>query len=422
MAMAISNPPVPEADSAGGLYVHIPFCETKCGYCDFFSVALKGRDPNPLVDRVCRELSARLTDSYIRVRTVFLGGGTPTLLPFELLSRLLGHIAALVDILELEEFTVEANPATVDDAKARLLVESGVSRVSMGAQSFESADLAVLERLHSPDDIPASVNILRRANMGQINLDLIFGIPGQTLAGWLSSLSRAIELGPDHVSCYGLTFEPATRLTALRVAGRLLPCDENLEAEMFEATVQTLAAAGYVQYEISNYARPGCESRHNLLYWRNQPYIGVGPSAAGCLPAVVEPPIRSSAIRSGMTVTRRYRNVADVTGYVRMIDEFGHAEVESELIEGETLMLEMILMQLRLNEGLSIADFRNRTGVDPLVLFGDTLSRLIEQGLLMADCQRIALTSAGRLVANRVIEELAATIHPESRALPARSK
>ncbi len=407
---------------ACGLYVHIPFCETKCGYCDFYSVALKGRNPESLVDRVCRELGWRLTDSYISIRTVFVGGGTPTLLPLLLLERLFESIARNLPIGELEEFTVEANPATVDDTKAGFLVNAGATRVSVGAQSFDPVELATLERLHSPDDIGPSVSTLRRAGIGQINLDLIFGIPGQTMASWVASLHRAIDLAPDHIACYGLTYEPATRLTALRTANRIVPCDEDLEAEMFEATVEILASAGYRQYEISNFAKPGCESRHNLTYWRNDPYIGVGPSAAGCLPISVESSrgeqrtsVRAESAYS--TASRRYKNVSDVAGYVRMMDEQGQAEVESEMIEGETLMLEMILMQLRLNEGLNLADFRLRTGTDPIVLFGETLSRQVEQGWLEVDSRRIVLTSRGRLIANRVIEELAGTVQCRGIAL-----
>jgi len=334
------------------------------------------------------------------IRTVFVGGGTPTLLPIDLLERLLTAIGRQVDVSGLEEFTVEANPATVDDEKARLLVDRGVSRVSMGAQSFNVAELATLERLHSPDDIAPSVATLRHAGIGQVNLDLIFGIPGQTLESWLESLNRAIDLGPDHIACYGLTYEPATRLTALKVNGRLVPCDDDLEADMFLATMDTLEEAGYRQYEISNYAKPGCESRHNLIYWRNEPYIGVGPSAAGCL----------SREGEAQSVSRRYKNVADIAGYVRMLDEHGHAEVESEIIESETLMLEMILMQLRLNEGLSIESFQSRTGHDPRLLFGETLARFEYEGLIARSDERIALTRTGSLQANYVIAELAGSI------------
>ena len=400
-----------------GLYVHVPFCETKCGYCDFFSVALKGRNPAPLAERLIRELDWR-TEGIDCISTVFVGGGTPTLLSIDLLERLLLAIGRRVRVETLDEFTVEANPATVDDAKAELLVKSGVSRVSMGAQSFHVGELATLERLHSPEDIAPSVATLRRNGIGQINLDLIFGIPGQTMASWLESLRWAIELGPDHIACYGLTYEPATRLTAQKNTNRLTPCDEDLEADMFLATMDTLAAAGYEQYEISNYARPGCESRHNVIYWRNQPYIGVGPSAAGCVPmGWSTTPVESlsnsdlqrpTPISGGNSdVSRRHKNVADIACYVRMMDEHGHAEVESEVIEGETLMLEMILMQLRLNEGLSVSEFRRRTGHDPHVIFRESLARLGDLGLLTSSSNRIALTRAGFLQANYVISELA---------------
>ncbi len=412
----------PSVEPRCGLYVHVPFCETKCGYCDFFSVAMKGRNPAPLVGRLIRELEWR-TNGVDCVRTVFVGGGTPTLLPVDLLENLLGAIGKQVRVEDLEEFTVEANPATVDDAKARLLVESGVSRVSMGAQSFHVGELATLERLHCPDDIAPSVATLRRNGVGQINLDLIFGIPGQTMASWLESLHRALELGPDHIACYGLTYEPATKLTAQKNTNRLTPCDEDLEAELFLATMDTLAAAGYGQYEISNYAKPGCESRHNLLYWRNEPYIGVGPSAAGCVPiewCIKRHPTIGHGLRvptplpddrgTDGEVSRRHKNVADIAGYVRMMDEQGHAEAESEIIEGETLIMEMILMQLRLNEGLSVSVFGSRTGHEPLRVFGETLERFCDSGLLTASEKRIALTRAGFLQANYVIAELAAAI------------
>lgn len=377
-----------------GLYIHIPFCETKCGYCDFFSVAMKDRDPLPLVTRITRELGTRLADGAHKVRTVFVGGGTPTVLPQDQLSRVLESLASRVPMHDVEEFTVEANPATVDDDKAKLLVDCGVTRVSMGAQSFLPQELATLERLHSPDDIAPSVETLRRHHVPQINLDLIFGIPGQTPDTWTYSLRRAIELEPDHIACYGLTYEPATRLTAQRKAGRVTPCDEQFEIEMYLSTIDTLADAGFEQYEISNFARPGCECLHNLIYWRNEPFIGVGPSAAGCLGG------------------RRYKNIADVNGYVRLIDAQGHAEAESEAVDDVMLRTEMVMMQLRLVEGLSVEVFRDRTDADPLTLFEAELSRFADLGLVTVSTSRIALTRSGRLVADAVIRDLAAVCDP----------
>ena len=384
------EPSAPE-DSGCGLYVHTPFCETKCGYCDFYSVALKDRDTAPLVGAIIQELEHRIADSPQEIRTIFCGGGTPTLLPIDQLARLLTAIRNVVPVDRVDEFTVEANPVTVDDAKAELLAMSGVTRVSMGAQSFFTDELETLERLHSPDDIAPSIATLRRHGFKRINLDLIFGIPGQSLDTWSQSLQKAIDLGVDHIACYGLTYEPKTRLTAQREAGRVTPCDENLEADMFMLTIDTLSAAGFRQYEISNFAKPGEECLHNLIYWRNRPYIGVGPSAAGCVDG------------------RRYKNVADVNGYVRMIEQDSHAEQESEAIGGETLMHELIMMQLRLNEGLSVGEFQARTGSDPIALFGDKLSRMCDQKFVRVDDARIALTRAGQLIADAVIAELVAT-------------
>ncbi len=420
----------PVCDPSGGLglYVHIPFCETKCGYCDFYSVALKDRNTAPLVAAVIREMEVRLAELSSPIRTIFCGGGTPTLLPIDQLALLLESINRLVPVRRLAEFTVEANPATVEDAKADLLVKSGVTRVSMGAQSFFPNELAALERLHSPEDIPRSVDVLRRAGVEQINLDLIFGIPGQTLDSWAESIRRAVALAPDHIACYGLTYEPGTRLTAQREAGRVEPCDEDLEAEMFQLTVVLLASAGFRQYEISNFARPGRECIHNLIYWRNEPYVGVGPSAAGCYavsrPVQEEPrtqtpietslqtsgPIRESGggEGNGSVPLRRYKNIPDVGDYVRKIRTQGHAEIESEIIEGETLINEIILMQLRLNEGINIAAFRRRTGLDPRELFGDSLRRLAGQGLVNVSKSAITLTDSGRLMANTIMADLAA--------------
>lgn len=383
-----------------GLYVHVPFCETKCGYCDFYSIPLKDRDTSRLVAALIRELDTRLGALDRPIGTVFVGGGTPTLLPPDQLGQLLDAIGCGADPAKLDEFTVEANPATVGFEIVEVLARAGVNRVSMGAQSFEVAELAALERLHSPDDIAPSVAALRDQGIAQLNLDLIFGIPGQTVESWERSLHRAIELEPDHIACYGLTYEPGTRLTAQRNVGRVIPCGENLEADMYLKTVDTLERAGYFQYEISNFAKPGCQSKHNLLYWRNEPYVGVGPSAAGCV------------------ANRRYKNVADLGAYIDAVERTGLAEAESETLTTEQLMTELILMQLRTVEGMSLTNFRKRTGIDPLTLFGDTVDHLVHQGLIRVTDTHLALTQPGFLVANAVMAELAGTYGPRTVSLP----
>lgn len=393
--------PINEQSSTAtaGLYLHIPFCQTKCGYCDFFSVA-GVRDTGPLVERMICELENRMAQCSYDIRTVFCGGGTPTLLPVDQLRALLRAIGQYVTVGALSEFTVEANPATVDDEKAEALIEMGVNRVSLGAQSFIPAELATLERIHNPDDIPRSVALLRNHGMEQINVDLIFGIPGQSIETWADSLRRALELNLDHIACYNLTYEPGTRLTAMRDRGRITRSPEPLEVDLYEYTIETLAAAGFEHYEISNFARPGCRSQHNINYWRNGPYVSVGPSAAGLIG------------------NRRYKNIADVAGYIRMIDEVGHAEAEVETVEGETLAHELIMMQLRLIEGLSITDFHQRTGADPIVLFDGVLDQLVAEGLVAVGNTHIAMTHKGRLVGDWVIGELACACNLDLATVP----
>ena len=387
---AMVHPDVSAIGAKGpcGLYIHIPFCETKCGYCDFYSVPVAGLDRTHFLERLERELGLRVGAYACEVRTIFFGGGTPTILPSTQLVRLLEAISGAVRPDRIDEFTVEANPATVDGEKADVLVRRGVTRVSMGAQSFIARELATLERLHRPEDIERSVAILRRNAVRQVNLDLIFGIPGQTLNTWSYSLNRAISLEPDHIACYGLTYEPGTYLSFLRQQGRITPCDERLEAEMYLRAVEVLREAGFEQYETSNFARPGCQCRHNLIYWRNGPYIGVGPSAAGCID------------------NRRYKNIADVSGYVRLMDAQGHAEAESELLDESMQMTEMIMMQLRLTEGLSIADVKERTGADAIALFGNVLGRLVDLGHVAVSATHIAVTPKGRLISDAIISEL----------------
>jgi oxygen-independent coproporphyrinogen-3 oxidase len=374
-----ASTPAQDVSPAAGLYVHVPFCETKCGYCDFYSVALRGRPTRPLVDALCRELALRVPKARHEIRTVFVGGGTPTLLPCEDLTTLLDAIGRCLDESRLTEFTVEANPATVDSEIAALLASRAVSRVSMGAQSFFPDELAALERIHTPADIPASVSVLRDAGIGRINLDLIFGIPGQSLASWRESLHRAIQLDVDHLACYGLTYEPGTALTARRDRGHLTPCDEQLEADMYLLAIDELEAAGYRQYEISNFARVGCESRHNLTYWRNEPYIGIGPSAAGCYHGI------------------RYKNVPDSGQYTRLIDENGSAEVERECLDERKLALEFVLMQLRLNQGLCLDALEKATGLDARCLLAPVIAHLSDRGLLESSTTHVRLTRSGRL-------------------------
>lgn len=370
-----------------GLYVHVPFCTSKCGYCDFYSHPAQPESFAPLVDALLIELECAVLRRDVRVETIFVGGGTPTVLPLDQLERLLGRLHEIARRDASVEFTIEANPATVDSAKAALLRDCGVDRVSMGAQSFNPRELAVLDRRHKPDDVPASLEILRQAGLSRFNLDLIFGIPGQTLESWLHSLRAAVDLEPEHLSCYGLTYEPGTPLHHRQARGQISALDEDLERDMFLATAETLGRAGYRQYEISNYARAGFECRHNLRYWQNLPGVGIGPSAASYWQG------------------RRWRNIPDTAEYVRRMIQRGSPAVDFETLSPLERAGETAMLSLRLLDGIDCDAFRQTTGYDPTDLFADVIRKHTDGGLLTVGNGRIALSPRGLLVGDAVMAD-----------------
>lgn len=385
-----------------GLYIHVPFCTTKCGYCDFYSIPDAGRDTRGLVARLIVELESRLGDCGESIGTVFVGGGTPTVLDVGALEELVGAVASQVRESTCREFTVEANPATLDAAKADVLRRGGVNRLSLGAQSFHPADLAALERIHEPGDIAPAIKVARQAGFESVNLDLIFGIPGQTLDRWIESIERAVDLEPDHLALYGLTYEPGTMLTRRRELGRVQPCNEGLEADMYLAAIEVAGRNGFGQYEISNFAKPGHRCLHNLMYWNNRPYVAVGPSAVGYVDGV------------------RYRNVPDAGRYVRSIDERGDAVIETERLEGPAVAAETAMVLLRLVAGIDRAEFGRRFGIDVMKACCEVIERFETQGLLVITPTHLALSDRGRLFADTVIAEVMAALgdaRPEGRGL-----
>lgn len=389
-------------DAVRAVYLHVPFCHSVCGYCDFYKQLYDKGSVAPVVDALLEELhtcraawfrgasgaasAARHPDPKpeLRVETLFVGGGTPTSLPADQLGRLLRELAALPRGDAPLEFTIEANPATVDDDVAALLAACGVNRVSMGAQSFDLEELRVLDRRHRPEQVAQTLAACRRAGIVRLNVDLIFAIPGQSLASWERSLEAALALGVDHLSCYGLTYEPGTALHERWRNGAIERVPVELEAEMYELAIDRLADAGLCQYEISNFARPGCECRHNLAYWHNRPYLGLGPSAAGFVGGL------------------RYRNVPDTAAYVQAIQAGRSAWVETEQLSLERRARETIMLELRLNEGVPRREFARRFGHDPVAWFDDATRRHLELGTLAVDGEAMRLTRAGRLLADSV--------------------
>lgn len=387
------TPESPRLSTVGqpiGLYVHLPFCTTKCGYCDFYSLPTLPDQIDGLVQSIDAELTAR--DPGRPIETVFIGGGTPTVLPAEALACVLSRIVRAAG--DVSEFTCEANPSSTDELKLEMLKRQGVTRMSFGAQSFHQDDLAVLQRIHDPAHIGESVQAARAAGFDNVNLDLIFGIPGQTPARWRETLRRAIELEPDHLSCYSLMYEPGTQLTKLRQQGALSPCDEDHEIEMFEMTGDVLAAAGYARYEISNFARPGRECRANIIYWENREYLGIGPSAVSYLDGV------------------RRKNIADIRRYVeRRGGANGDIVAESEQLSPHDRALETAMQMMRLTAGIDRHRFVQLTGFDATELLAARLSRFVEIGLVGQEAQGWRFTPRGLMVSNRVLRELA----PEQR-------
>jgi oxygen-independent coproporphyrinogen-3 oxidase len=373
-----------QAEGALGLYAHVPFCQAKCGYCDFYSVPIAECSSSAYVQAVLRELAGRLPARPIS--TVFVGGGTPTILPAAELGLLLGALTRAAP--EVFEFTVEANPASADELKLSLLRECGVNRLSLGAQSFDDGELSRLGRIHQSRQIVESVAAARAAGFDNINLDLIHGIPGQTVESWRTSLRRGVDLDPEHLSCYSLTYEPGTDFSRRRECGEITACDEALEAELFELTIDELTAAGFEHYEISNFARPGRRCRANIIYWMNREYLGVGPSAVSYLGGV------------------RRRNVADVGRYLELVKTGPDAAAaEEERLAPRARAGETAIQMLRMTEGIDEAVFQRSTSFDPRTLFAEQIDRFTTGGLLVAVEGAIRLTRRGLLVANRVMEE-----------------
>ncbi|MGD0464444.1 MAG: radical SAM family heme chaperone HemW [Tepidisphaeraceae bacterium] len=372
------------------LYVHIPFCFHKCHYCDFYSITRQ--DParmSGFVDRLLREADLWAdTPPVLRPRTVFFGGGTPSLLPMPDMRRLIHGLRQRFDFSNCVEWTVEANPATVSVQYCQMLAEAGVNRISMGAQSFDSAELAVLERHHQPQDVPRGLGIARSGGIGRLNLDLIYAIPGQTLAAWMNSLEQAIALGTDHLSCYGLTYEPNTPLAVRRRLGQIPSVVEpELEIEMLRATRRRLAAAGFGAYEISNYCRAGQECQHNLHYWTGGDYLSLGPSAA-------------SHVQGW-----RWRNRPHLGEWENAVDRGLLPAVEVESLPPRQRAGELAMLMLRLSTGITLSDFAARTGLDAPALFAEVIDRLAPHRLLHVSETSIRLSEEALVVADSVASE-----------------
>ena len=364
---------------SAGIYVHVPFCLTRCGYCDFNAYAgldhLRGRYVAALEREAELTAPAWADERFV---SVFLGGGTPTTLEVEDLASLLGMLRDRFRVALDAEVTIEANPDTVDETALAGLLEAGYRRLSMGAQSFDRAVLAVLERVHDPDSVRRAMRDARAAGYTNVNLDLIYGADGESLESWERSLDGAIELAPEHVSAYALTIEPSTALGRNVQTGVVPAPDPDLQADMFELACLRLADAGYRHYEVSNWAKPDFECLHNLGYWERRPYLGLGAGA------------------HSYRDDRRWWNVRPPQEYLANVEAGRSPAGGEELIGPTEARLEEVFLRLRILEGMPVSS------VDPTVS-----TPFLESGLLRHDAGALVPTERGMLVLNELVLALA---------------
>ncbi len=374
------------------LYLHIPFCCSKCHYCSFSSCAGAQELYGPYVDALIMELSSIVAQGgatgALGLKTLFLGGGTPTCLPSGLLQRVIDSVVDLFGVAPGAEISVEANPGTVDARYLELLLAAGVNRLSLGVQSFDNSELALIGRIHTGQEACSAMKAASLAGFTNINLDLMYGLPGQSPSSWQHSLEKGLSLKPQHLSLYQLTIEPDTPFHALLHNNTIrLPAEDDILA-MDEITELLSSSAGLHQYEISNYAARGCQCRHNINYWLNNDYLAAGASAVSC--------------RLGL----RERRVADPRDYIRRINQQESVVIEQEKLSREDSFRETVIMGLRMVQGISYTALNERYGIDIKVYYGPVLKKLLDSGFVECTATHFRLTGKGWPLANQIMAEL----------------
>ena len=373
-----------------GLYIHIPFCRRKCLYCDFYSLPFIDESGYIFVEALKNEItliSRKSPWSELRFSTLYIGGGTPTVLGADQLVEIIGtcfhHFTFESDV----ECTVEANPETVDAEKLQSLLRAGVNRLSLGFQSFNDDELKRLGRSHSVSRAIEAYDTARTAGFQNLGIDLIFAIPGQTLESWKETLKKASDLNPEHISAYNLTVESDTVLAREIAKGTISFPSDDQAAEMYEWTIDYLESCGYEQYEISNFARTGFRSRHNQIYWNHDPYLGLGPSA------------------HSFWENRRSERVNNVDEYIQRVNSGKSTVIHEEYLSNEKLMAEYIFLGLRKHEGVNVKRIQERFGVDIEEIHRQVIRKYVDLKLLEKNEIFLRLTRKGLMVANTVCAE-----------------
>ena len=370
-----------------GLYIHVPFCVARCRYCDFYKEPLnENGGVSCFLDGLDVELS-RLPESFVP-DTVFIGGGTPTSLASNQLSQIFSTIRRRIDLSRVVEFSCEANPGTLTPEKLEVMKAGGISRVSIGVQSFDSAAIKLLGRIHSAEEAIGAFHMVRTAGFDNVNVDLIQSVPGMSPGDVLEDAHRIVELSPEHISYYNLIFEPGTPITKDRDEGRIVLPDEDEEADNYYAVKAFLEKAGYGHYEISNFSRPGRECLHNVLYWQGGEYFGCGPAA--------------HSHWNG----RRFGNVTDLAVWSERVKDGKRPFDEVEELLAEDKARETLVMWLRMTGGVDLARFRSEWGFDAEVLCGAGIRSMMEEGMLQKRDGRLFLSAHALFVCNAVFSEL----------------
>lgn len=380
-----------------GVYIHIPFCRQKCFYCDFPSVAGRERYESGYIDALCREITvqgALYRGKWGTPATIYMGGGTPSVLPFQLMETLLKTLQEVFALPAASgerkekpvEFTVECNPGTIDLAYLTLLHDLGVNRLSFGVQTFDDALLKRIGRIHTGAQAREAMELARAAGFRNVSMDLIYGLPGETQAMLVHDLETMVSLQPEHISIYGLQLEEGTAFARMQEIGKLsLPDDDTIEA-MYDAMTSFLPQHGYARYEISNFAKPGFESRHNLSYWQDVPYLGLGAAAHSYLEG------------------QRYENVRDIPAYIEGIRLGRSIRREEEPATRRIAMEEFAFLALRTAEGIDKQRFAEKFGVTLEEIYHEAIAKLKGQGLLEDTGDSVHLTELGMKYGNAAFE------------------
>lgn len=369
------------------VYIHIPFCQQICHYCDFTKFFYNEQQADNYLEALTNEINTNITGKHNQVRTIFIGGGTPTALNINQLRTLMELINEKFDVARCEEFTIEANPGDFDSEKIKLLRYYGVSRVSLGVQVFDDDMLEEIGRLHKVKDVYQTIDQLQQQNFSNISIDLIYALPNQTLEHFKKTLDEAIQFQLPHYSTYALQIEPKTIFYQRYNKGKLHRPPQETEVAMYDLLRQTMQKQGVLQYEISNFAKPGYESRHNLTYWSNDYYYGFGAGAHGYLPG------------------RRTGNIRPLPAYVKQAMKDGKPILSTEIIGEKEQIEEEMFLGLRKLAGVSKIDFREKFGFSPDALYRSEIDLLSAKGWLQDTGEVLHLTEDGLLFGNEVFEK-----------------